>query len=175
MIYGLARLLSVCQQGLEGFPESLVGLRVVLQGLRVLWVLLLLESVLHGSLGLMLASVIGMTACTLLLRLLGVLVQPHLHRSLTDASELQRQLQLLVSCICRSLPLPHSRLLLTFDDPCLEEQYTQVRQEHTLRELCCLCTVDLERAHAFLQLTGTRLGHHAHTLWEGVENPTRHV
>jgi hypothetical protein len=128
---GLARLLGMCQQGLNGSPESLVSLRLLLQGLRVVWVLLLLEAVLHGSLGLMLASVVCMTATTLLLRLLGVLVQPHLHRSLTDAAELQQQLQLLVGCICKPLPQPHSRLLLTFDDPCLERQYMQVRWEHT--------------------------------------------
>jgi len=124
----IARVLTLCQRQLEASPEWHLRLRVCLMALRLLTVLLLLKAVLHGSIGLMVLSMGGLTANTLLSRLLGILMQPALCASLTNASELQRQLLLLLlDCAVRPLPCPHSQLLLTFESKPLEDQYRQVR------------------------------------------------
>jgi hypothetical protein len=121
----LARMLSGCQQALQSSPELLHGLRLGLQVLRFAWLLLLLQAVLHGSLGLMLVSGGAMTATTILLRLLYVLMQPALRSSLTNAAELQWQMRLLFNSVRDPLPEPHG-WLLAFDSACLEQQYKQV-------------------------------------------------
>lgn len=125
LVVGLARALSRCQQALDASPELMCGLWVGLQVLRLLWIVLLLEAVLHGSLGLMLVSGASMTAVAMLLRLLVVLNQPALRSSLTNAVELQWQLGLLLRSAVEPLPQPHS-WLLAFDNAVLEEQYKQV-------------------------------------------------
>lgn len=138
----LAHLLAGCQRCLEASPQLARCLRVALQALRVLWVLLLLEAVLHGCLRLMLVSVGAMTATTMLLRLLAVLLQPALRSSLTHAVELQWQLSLLWSSVWNPLPQAHS-WLLAFDNANLEEQYKQVR----CVECCCVPALGRTSAH----------------------------
>lgn len=122
----VARMLSAGQQWLVASPECWHTLRVVLDVVRCLWVVLLLEAVLHGSLGFMLASAVGLTATTMLRRLLVVLRHPVLCASLTNAAELQHQLRLLLPCMFSTLPQPHSKLLLAFDSQPLEDQYKRV-------------------------------------------------
>jgi hypothetical protein len=136
----LAHMLSGCQQALQSSPELLHSLRLGLQAMRVIWLLLLLLAVLHGSLGLMMASGGAMTATTILLRLLYVLMQPALRSSLTNAAELQWQLRLLLKSVRDPLPEPHG-WLLAFDSACLEEQYKQVSASVTaLHCMACLFT-----------------------------------
>lgn len=146
-VVALAHLLAGCQHCLEASPRLARCLRVALQALRVLWVLLLLEAVLHGSLRLMLVSVGAMTATTMLLRLLAVLLQPALRSSLTHAVELQWQLSLLWSSVWNPLPQAHS-WLLAFDNANLEEQYKQVR----FVECCCVSALRRTSAHSQAKL-----------------------
>lgn len=145
----IAHVLTLCRCRLEASPAWHLCLRVCLMGLRLLSVLLLLKAVLHGSVALMVLSVGALTANTLLLRLLGILVQPALCASLTNASELQRQLLLLLDCAVRPLPCPHSQLLLVFESKPLEDQYRQVRTfGDTCRRSAGLCIHNMIRWHA---------------------------
>jgi hypothetical protein len=152
----LAQLLAGCQHCLEASPKAARCLRVGLQVMRALWVLLLLEAALHGSLSLMLVSVGAMTATTMLLRLVAVLLQPALRSSLTHAVELQWQLSLLWSSVWNPLPQAHS-WSLAFEDTSLEEQYKQVRlwlsavvSQHSAGRLCTAGTNCCAGAGRFL-------------------------
>jgi hypothetical protein len=66
-------------------------------------------------------------SAALLQRLLGLLAQPALHGSLTDAAQLQACASLLWRRITQPLPRQHSRWTLAFADAQLEEQFLQVR------------------------------------------------
>jgi hypothetical protein len=152
-VVALAGLMSACQQALQAHPQPWQHLQRALHWMRALWVFLLLQSAVHGSLGLMLFALAAGTVSLLLLRLLPVIAQPLVSSGLTDAVELRSQLGVLLRHVCTPLPLPHNPWLLTFENPCQEKHYQQVGDfqcSHVLGRPCLLLLEMLEMSAALM-------------------------